>query len=72
MITAEALRDRFQNLLEVKGFLSLEEISATFNEVDLKSLIWVLGDYIAITGRVPVETTEENARAKIVQGRSEQ
>lgn len=48
MIPVELIRDRFDNVRLVQKDLMLAEVNMTFNETDLKTIIYYLNDYIAI------------------------
>ena len=48
MIAVQPYIDRFQNLLDVKKDLGLEIISSRFTSVELKSIIYLLGELKAV------------------------
>lgn len=50
MTTEQKLRDRFINLLQVQKECQIQQISTVFTERDLKEIIYVLGELIAIKG----------------------
>lgn len=55
MVNINAMIERYRNMLDILITTQRELITAQYTEHDLKSILWVLGDYKAIIEEVQNE-----------------